>query len=242
MWNIDHGSEWTEPERTNRREALAAIIKAILNKHANLHYYQGFHDIISVFLLVLEEDQLAFALSEATCLQYFIDCMSPNFDNLSELMKLIMLIVEHVDSELFEYLEKSHVEPFFATSWIITWFSHDIKSLEKIARLFDAMLCSHPSYCLYMCAAVSVVFCCCDYRFVSYFSTIQVLIYYRSEIMEGECDFPTVHNFLVHIPSALGLPVEELIALSDLLMENLPLEDLITLSDELMKELVLSSK
>ena len=46
------------------------------------------------------------------------------------------------------------VEPFFALPWILTWFAHDINSLDSAARLFDLFLASHPLMPLYLSVAV----------------------------------------------------------------------------------------
>ena len=44
---------------------------------------------------------------------------------------------------------------YFHRSWLITWFAHDVKKINDIARIYDAILCSHPLYSFYLCAAVS---------------------------------------------------------------------------------------
>lgn len=118
---------------------------------------QGYHDVVSIFLLVLEEDHLTFALTEAMSHAYLSDYMTKDFDTVSKSMRILMTIVKLVDKELYAFLKKSKIEPFFATSWLITWFAHDIKNVDEIARIFDALLCSHPMFCFYVCAAVSTL-------------------------------------------------------------------------------------
>ena len=47
--------------------------------------------------------------------------------------------------------------PFFALSWFITWFAHNLQSLAQISRLFDLLLASHPLMPLYVSAVAMQV-------------------------------------------------------------------------------------
>jgi hypothetical protein len=58
-------------------------------------------------------------------------------------------------SSFCRYFQKAEVQPFFALSWILTWFSHGFDNLDDIARLFDLFIPSHPLMPLYVGAAVS---------------------------------------------------------------------------------------
>ena len=49
----------------------------------------------------------------------------------------------------------THFYFFSHSSWIITWFSHDVKNINDIARMYDVLLSSHPLLIYYLCAAVS---------------------------------------------------------------------------------------
>lgn len=46
--------------------------------------------------------------------------------------------------------------PYFALSWYMTWFAHDIDSLEDVSRLFDLFMASHPMMSLYVAVEVLV--------------------------------------------------------------------------------------
>jgi len=94
-------------------------------------------------------------------------------------MSLIFPLLELGDSRVVRRLSQVGIEPYFVVSWIITWFSHDVKDLDVVSRLFDVMLSSHPLYCLYMCAALVMA--------------------NGKEILDCEADFASVHTFLVHI-------------------------------------------
>ncbi len=60
LWKFTKGKA---DERTELRKELSAIINAILSRNSELHYYQGFHDITSIFLMILGERQ-AFLVME----------------------------------------------------------------------------------------------------------------------------------------------------------------------------------
>ncbi len=76
------------------------------------------------------------------------------FDITKELLGLLFPIIEKEDPELYQFLLKSEVQPYFALSWLITWFSHGFDDLDSIARLFDFFLASHPVMPLYLSAQV----------------------------------------------------------------------------------------
>ena len=47
--------------------------------------------------------------------------------------------------------------PYFCLSWVLTWLSHDLKSLELITRLFDFFLSGNPILPVYFSAHVLTV-------------------------------------------------------------------------------------
>jgi len=202
LWSFKNTCNWATAHRENRRAALCGIISAILCRHSQLFYYQGFHDTVSVFLLVLEEDHLAFALAERAALYFFRDCMHKDFHLVAKLTPLLFRIVAKEDAELSSFMQSAGLESFFAISWIITWFAHDVKDLDAVARIYDAMLCSPPCFLLYVSAAY--------------------LLHLRTEILECECDFASLHNLLVHAPATFGVPFEALLQRADSLLVSSP--------------------
>ena len=74
------------------------------------------------------------------------------------------------------------MEPFFALSWLITWFSHEIRDTEQAKRLFDVFIVSHPLFPLYMAIAMVV-------------HPVN-----RQEILGAECDFAVLHQVLRGLP------------------------------------------
>jgi len=74
------------------------------------------------------------------------------------------------------------MEPFFALSWIITWFSHDVRDTALVKRLFDFFIVSHPLMPVYM----SIAMVCHPNN--------------RTEVLNADCDFASVHKALSQLP------------------------------------------
>jgi hypothetical protein len=129
FWSLDVARNWGERRLNRKRADLSNIITALLSHNPGYYYFQGLHDVISVLLLVFNDTTLTFAASEEICRNYLADFMRRDFSSLSKMMKLIMVLIKNSDQELAEFLENSGTEPFFATSWLITWLSHDIRKI-----------------------------------------------------------------------------------------------------------------
>jgi hypothetical protein len=158
LWKTDVVTAWNHKRRNHKRRQLQDIILSVLSRNSRLFYFQGFHDIVSVFFLVLEDSVLTMACVEVFSTEFIQDNMHKSFEVVSEIMKLVFVLIEVMDQSLHQYLLDAKSEPFFAVSWFLTWFSHDVHSLEDIARIFDALLCSHPVYIIYLCSSVRLVF------------------------------------------------------------------------------------
>ena len=115
---------------------------------------------------------------------HFRDCMRNNFSQLQIVMRLtIFPLLSYFDSEVHEHLMLSDMmEPYFALSWIITWFSHDIRDTELVKRLFDFFIVSHPLMPIYM----TIAMICHPLN--------------RQDVLQTEHDFSTVHQTLSQLP------------------------------------------
>lgn len=49
---------------------------------------------------------------------------------LLQMMQFLYPLLKTIDPELAAHLQASDLPPYFALSWIITWFSHDVKDLQ----------------------------------------------------------------------------------------------------------------
>ncbi|KAI8391521.1 rab-GTPase-TBC domain-containing protein [Radiomyces spectabilis] len=166
----------SEERRNQLQQELNRVIVRVLRSHPNLHYYQGFHDICAVFLLIFEP-----VIRELTMLD---------------------TLLKEEDAELYHHLNDASVLPYYCTSWVITWFSHDLNALDSITRLFDLFLSANPVMPLYVSAAV--------------------VLYRRNAVLEQPCEMSELHSFLSKIPQ--DLDIEEIIRLAvDLEIKYTPL-------------------
>jgi Rab-GTPase-TBC domain len=115
---------------------------------------------------------------------HFRDFMRTNFQQLQIVMRLtIYPLLLYFDSEVHEHLMQCDMmEPYFALSWIITWFSHDIRDTELVKRLFDLFIVSHPLMPIYL----TIAMICHPLN--------------RQDILQTERDFSTVHQALSTLP------------------------------------------
>ena len=168
-----------------------------------LSYFQGFHDIAQVFLLVLGPDNAPAAIAHLSLLRirdFMLPSLSPSLAHL----RLLPSILHAADAKLCHHL--SQTQPFFALAATLTLYAHDIQEYGDIARLFDFLLAN---------GAVAPV----------YFFAVIVLSR-REELFEIPADEPEMlHSILSKLPKPLDL--EALISrtiglLTDFPPENLP--------------------
>jgi hypothetical protein len=63
--------ELTDEGRNHLQDQLTRVITRVLVTHPHLSYYQGFHDVVLTFLLVLEDEDLTFSIVDIL-VQYHI--------------------------------------------------------------------------------------------------------------------------------------------------------------------------
>ncbi|CAK93304.1 unnamed protein product (macronuclear) [Paramecium tetraurelia] len=139
------------------RKCLMDVLDTIFSHYPNYSYYQGYHDVVSVLILVLGveqgyrasvyaaqhffKDYLDQELSTTITPQYqFIRILLLRFSKDTNNQKLngIMTIIEH---------------PTCVIPWILTWFSHSLENINDISRVWDFLFCSSQNTILYICAA-----------------------------------------------------------------------------------------
>ncbi|KAI9469333.1 rab-GTPase-TBC domain-containing protein [Zychaea mexicana] len=143
----------SDERKQNLRTQLTGVITHVLRSHPKLHYYQGFHDIASIFLLLFGEKE-AGVLMQQVSLFFIRDAMLDSLDPILREITMIDTIVQHEDPTLHMHMTEAGVLPYYCLSWVITWFSHDIDDVSKIVRLFDLFLSSNPLMPLYVSAAL----------------------------------------------------------------------------------------
>jgi len=142
------------------KKHLSNLIIKMLRKYPQLNYYQGYHDIASVILLVSNvpsqtlqiSEELAFKLLESFTLKHLRDFMIKDIQLSVNHLRLIPTLLENIDQPLFEIIRQTSLSyvttngafydyNFFPPlSSILTWYSHDINSLQQILLIWDFSL------------------------------------------------------------------------------------------------------
>ncbi|XP_016349910.1 TBC1 domain family member 20-like, partial [Sinocyclocheilus anshuiensis] len=186
-------------EREVLQEQLIDIILDVLRRNPQLHYYQGYHDIVVTFLLVVGE-RMTIAIMEKLSNHHLRDFMDPTMDSTKHILNYLMPILEQVDRELHDFMIRSEVGTIFALSWLITWYGYVLSDFRHVLRLYDFFLASHPLMAIYF-AAVTV-------------------LYRQKEVKSSECDMASVHHLLSQMPQ--DLPYEALIGRAQSLFISCP--------------------
>ncbi|PTU20594.1 hypothetical protein P175DRAFT_0438011 [Aspergillus ochraceoroseus IBT 24754] len=141
----------SEDELSSKKSDLSAVIKQVLRNYPMLCYFQGYHDIAQVLLLVLGHKESALAVSRVSLFR-IRDYMLPSLSPAVKHLQLIPAIIEAVDQPLYHHL--AGIRPFFALAATLTLYAHDIQEYSDIARLFDFLLAWEPVVSIYLFAAI----------------------------------------------------------------------------------------
>lgn len=173
-------------DKAEMQEDLQVLICTVLQRHPRLSYFQGFHDIKTVLYLTLlsrvprprkdetaqdreEWDELVRA-AEVVALCRTRDAMGKGLGPMMGMLKVLRRVLAAADPQLYR-ISSSYVSrlmvtdgrispvptlPFFALSWILTLFSHDVDTLEPVQRIFDYLIARNPISAVYLAVAV----CC----------------------------------------------------------------------------------
>jgi hypothetical protein len=133
-----------------RKKQLSDVIVEVLRRHPSLCYFQGFHDIVQVILLVLGPLQSTAAVRRLSLLR-IRDFMLPNISGAISHLHLLPAILYSADPVLYKHLPSN---TFFAISAILTLYAHDIQEYSDIARLFDFLLAREAVTSVYLFAAI----------------------------------------------------------------------------------------
>jgi hypothetical protein len=217
LWNYVESEGMGEDLMIDRRRELSRIVHGAMNSFhlsgMKLHYYQGYHDICTVLLLVTGE-RTAFAMSTAISCTFLGDAHHPDLSRMINLLGLLFPLLQVADRELHSFILESGVPPYFALSWVLTWFSHSLKDVPTVARVFDFMLSSHPLMSLYV--------------------SLKVLVHRRTELLACACELSEVHGLLQSMPETM--PWEKLLQESLNLYREFPASELLLKDKGLVKE------
>ena len=164
------------PRETNdRKRDLSRVINEVLRRHPKLCYFQGFHDICQVFLLVLGAEGAALA-TEHIALLRIRDFMLPSLAPALDHLHLLYPVLLSADRELCLHL--SRTKPFFALAATLTLYAHDIQEYSNIARLFDVFLAADPVFPIYLFAQVGK------------YTNLPLLNFFAKKLYTGGCATP----------------------------------------------------
>ncbi|KAI1765487.1 hypothetical protein GGR53DRAFT_489879 [Hypoxylon sp. FL1150] len=148
---VYYPSEPTQAQLDEKRAELSALITEVLRRQPYLCYFQGYHDICQVLLLVLPPPSRAAAMARLSSLR-IRDFMLPTLAPAVAQLRLIPDLLGAVDAELSAHL--SRIEPYFALSDTLTMFAHNVQQYGDIARLFDALLAREQVFTVYIFAQI----------------------------------------------------------------------------------------
>ncbi|KAL7627371.1 GTPase-activating protein gyp8 [Parahypoxylon ruwenzoriense] len=134
-----------------KKSELSDLITEVLRRQPHLCYFQGYHDICQVFLLVLQPAERVTAVARLSALR-IRDFMLPSLAPAVAQLRLIPDILNAVDPPLYAHL--SRIEPYFALSDTLTMFAHNVQRYSDIARLFDVLLAREQVFSLYIFAQI----------------------------------------------------------------------------------------
>jgi len=141
----------TEKELEERKQELSELITEILRRYPMLCYFQGYHDIAQVMLLVLGSQQAIPALTRVSLFR-IRDYMLPSLSPALKHLQLIPSILQKADPRLRKHL--SGTQPFFALAATLTLYAHDVQEYGDIARLYDFLLAHEPVVSIYLFTAI----------------------------------------------------------------------------------------
>ncbi|KAL8660325.1 MAG: hypothetical protein Q9202_006667 [Teloschistes flavicans] len=180
---VNANADQSESQLDRRKADLSTVITQVLRTCPILSYFQGFHDIVQVFLLVLGVDDAPEAVSHLA-LSRIRDFMLPSLSPSLAHLRLLPAILQVEDARLCQHL--SQTQPFFALASTLTLYAHDIEDYSDIARLFDFLLAQD--------AIVSVYF------------FAEIILSRREELFEiSSDDSDMLHFVLSKLPKPLDL-------------------------------------
>ena len=147
----DSISDESATHLNRRKEELSDVIIQVLRRHPMLYYFQGFHDIVQVVLLVAGKDN-ATELTAHLALLRIRDFMLPSLSPSIAHLRLLPAIFQSVDPELSRHL--AQIQPFFALASTLTLYAHEVQEYKDIARLFDFLLAQEAVVSIYLFAVI----------------------------------------------------------------------------------------
>ncbi|KAF8155688.1 rab-GTPase-TBC domain-containing protein [Crassisporium funariophilum] len=140
-------------DRETLQTGLHELLVSLFRKRPRLSYFQGYHDIVTVFFLTLPQE-LQLMCIEKLSLHRVRDSMGAGLEPVLGLLRVTKNLLRLADPEYAEVLEQSSPLPFYALSNLLTLFSHDTPTLPLIQHVFDYLLCRPPIAAVYLATTI----------------------------------------------------------------------------------------
>lgn len=143
------------------KQILYDVIIGILKRNPQLNYYQGYHDVASIFVMIYYEDiakneykkqiNETISILEVFTLSYLRDFMMDSLDFTIDQLKIVTLILMKMGKKFVNKLKLDKQKPFYMISSILTIYSHHFKpkvnqnhqdECNLIYEIFDMVICS----------------------------------------------------------------------------------------------------
>lgn len=143
----------SEADLAVRKKALSSLIRRTLRSHPMLCYFQGYHDIVQVMLLVLGDNRAAGPIERLSLLR-IRDFMLPSLRPAEKHLLLLPALLDIADRELCQHIGQT--KPYFALGSTLTLYAHDVQDYKDIVRLYDFLLSQEPVIAIYLFAALII--------------------------------------------------------------------------------------
>jgi hypothetical protein len=214
--------ELTDEGRNHLQDQLTRVITRVLVTHPHLSYYQGFHDVVLTFLLVLEDEDLTFSIVDILVQYHIRDYLDADIERTRVIMNCIGVLLSIVDPEVASFIQQ--------LVGINTSYSYMLSLLLLLPFPPSLSLPLPPSLSLYPIRSG------CQYLFalswiITWFSHVidnnydlhrlidlflashplmpvyiatALVISRRGELLSLDCDMSSVHPFLNKMPEDLN--------------------------------------
>ncbi|ORY26234.1 rab-GTPase-TBC domain-domain-containing protein [Naematelia encephala] len=127
-------------EETQASESIASMSESELSRHT-------------------PDWELLRQCAEVVSLCRVRDAMAKGMEPMMGLLRLLKRLLRAADPQLSKFsatISPVPTLPFFALSWILCLFSHDIDTLEPVQRMFDFLLARNPISAIYLAVAILI--------------------------------------------------------------------------------------
>ncbi|CAE6448358.1 unnamed protein product [Rhizoctonia solani] len=151
----------SQQRKDKRKKQLTELIIGVLERHPQLSYFQGYHDILSTLQLTLhpsvEKDEEAWHLLRECALKITLhrarDAMGAGLEPLTGQLRILRRLIRLADPEFAMLIEEASPLPYWAISPLMTLYTHDLPTLELAQRVMDWVLARPPDAVIYLVAA-----------------------------------------------------------------------------------------